>query len=330
MVDRQDLDLKSILDVANWEDLQDKLAQYTGTAIITVDYKGIPVTRHSGRSEFCTCVREDTMYRKRCMRCDALASIESVRSGKPYIYLCHAGVVDVAVPIIVAQSYLGAVMFGQIRIKEGASKVQLNKLSDEQSVEQLSDTLTEEMKEKYARLPEMEYEKILHTAEFIESLVNYIVNRAVTGHNERLKYEWLLRNGKSEPEEAELEADGVLLQISDPHNLLPIDLEKTSPVYPAIEYVEGHLSDMIAMADMANLCHLSSSYFSKLFQHETGYNFKEYLNRMKIEAAKIQLRKSAASVGNIALSLGYIDTSYFVKVFKQYVGITPSVFRQRP
>ena len=57
-------------------------------------------------------IRENPGSRKRCYRCDALAVLEAVRLEKPYIYLCHCGIVDVAVPVMVGDKYLGAVMFG--------------------------------------------------------------------------------------------------------------------------------------------------------------------------------------------------------------------------
>ena len=80
---RRDLDLKSILDIPLWEKIQDEFAKLTGTAIITIDYKGNPITRHSCRTDFCSVIREDPVFRKRCCRCDALAGLEAVRTGKP-------------------------------------------------------------------------------------------------------------------------------------------------------------------------------------------------------------------------------------------------------
>ncbi len=86
---RREFDLKGILDIPLWEKVQDQLAKLTGTAIITVDYKGTPVTKHSCRTEFCSVIRENPVSRKRCYRCDALAGLEAVRLERPYIYLCH-------------------------------------------------------------------------------------------------------------------------------------------------------------------------------------------------------------------------------------------------
>ena len=127
----QDLDLKTILDIPMFEHLQDALAKATGTAIITIDYKGTPVTKHSCRTEFCSVIRENPVSRKRCYKCDALAGLEAVRLNRPYIYLCHCGIVDVAVPVMVGDKYLGAVMFGQVRIPNGDTDAKVERLVSE-------------------------------------------------------------------------------------------------------------------------------------------------------------------------------------------------------
>lgn len=113
-------DIKSILDIPRWEAVQDQLAKATGTAIITIDYKGTPITKHSMRTDFCSIIRENPISCKRCQKCDSLAGLEAVRLNQPFIYLCHCGIVDVAVPITVGDQYLGAVMFGQVRISNGS------------------------------------------------------------------------------------------------------------------------------------------------------------------------------------------------------------------
>ena len=153
-----DYDLKGILDVARWEPVQDELAALTRTAIITIDYKGSPVTKHSGRTAFCTVIRENPVSCKRCYRCDALAGLEAVRLGRPFIYLCHCGIVDVAVPIVVGEQYLGAVMFGQVRLPDGDRDGEVRRLVNEISSFRAEEADAKaELLEKYRQLPEMEY-----------------------------------------------------------------------------------------------------------------------------------------------------------------------------
>lgn len=82
------------------------------------------------------------------------------------------------------------------------------------------------------------------------------------------------------------------------------------------------------MQAMAELCHLSPSYFSRVFCRDVGENFINYTNRKKVELAKKMLRETNQSVSQIAGELGYLDTSHFIKIFKRFEGITPMIYRQ--
>ena len=331
----QDLDLKTILDIPMFEHLQDALAKATGTAIITIDYKGTPVTKHSCRTEFCSVIRENPVSRKRCYKCDALAGLEAVRLNRPYIYLCHCGIVDVAVPVMVGDKYLGAVMFGQVRIPNDDTDAKVERLVSEiSSFQAEEETTRRDLLEKYEKIPEMEYKRIVEIAELIDAAVQYIVHRAVETRNQSLTYEWMLRNASAGMAESRLPAMppdiGKMVDLPEAENgREPSAVPKSSPVYPAVSYVEDHRSEMVTMRDMANLCHLSPSYFSKIFPREAGETFTDYVNRRKVEWAKQKLRDSAESVSAIAFALGYVDTSYFIKVFKKFEGITPLAYRQQ-
>ncbi len=327
---RRDLDLKSILDIPLWEEIQDELARLTGTAIITIDYKGNPITKHSCRTDFCSVIREDPVLRKRCCRCDALAGLEAVRMGKPYIYLCHCGVVDAAVPVTVGNRYLGAVMFGQVRIPDGDTDAKVERLVSEVSSFQTgSESDRQDLIEMYDRLPEMEYKRIVAIADTLNAIVNYIVDRAVNSENEAMTYKFLLQNSNIQNAAAFSEIQGLKapeLEWGD----FPVERElpKSSPIYPAVAYVHNHRQEMVTMNDMARLCHLSPSYFSRLFRREMGENFINYVNRIKVQWAKERLRSSNDSVVQIAQELGYMDSSYFISVFKKFEGTTPLAYRQ--
>ena len=327
----QDLDLKTILDIPMFEHLQDALAKATGTAIVTIDYKGTPVTKHSYRTEFCSVIRENPVSRKRCTKCDALAGLEAVRLNRPYIYLCHCGIVDVAVPVMVGDKYLGAVMFGQVRIPNGDTDAKVERLVSEiSSFQAEEETTRHDLLEKYEKIPEMEYKRIVEIAELIDAAVQYIVHRAVENRNKTLTYEWMLRSVSAGTVETRLPDIGKMAEFKEPEDRQqPDGLSKSSPVYPAVSYVENHRGEMVSMRDMANLCHLSPGYFSKIFPREAGETFTDYVNRRKVEWAKQKLRDSAESVSSIAFELGYVDTSYFIKVFKKFEGITPLAYRQQ-
>lgn len=326
---RTDFDMKSILDIPLWEKVQDQLAKVTGTAIICIDLKGNPVTKHSCRTEFCSVIRENPVSRKRCFRCDALAGLEAVRLERPYIYLCHCGIVDVAVPVMVGDKYLGAVMFGQVRLmnKDAEKAVRLvNEISSFQAEEEAA---RKDLLEMYERLPEMEYERIVEIADLINSIVQYTVDRAVKHRNREETYQWTLSLNKdqwsSEADIQELQAP-VILTPETAAAQLPV--KPSSAIYPAVAFIRDHPRENVSMKEMADLCHLSPSYFSRLFNREVGETFVNYVNRQKIELAKEQLRGTRKSVAQIAGDVGYLNVSNFIAVFKRMEGVTPSIYRQ--
>lgn len=327
---RHDFDLKTILDIPEWERVQDQLAKLTGTAIITVDLKGIPVTKHSCRTDFCSVIRENPISRKRCYRCDALAGLEAVRVGRPYIYLCHCGIVDVAVPVMVGDRYLGAVMFGQVRIPNNDTEAKVERLVNEiSSFQAQEESSRNDLLEMYERIPEMEYERIVEIANFINVMVEYIVDRAVKSRSDMQTYEWLLSM------DADSGSRRYIQELYDPSTAeLPsmekksLDVKKDSALYPAISYMDSHPTEMITMKSMAELCHLSESYFSRLFSKELGENFSTYVNRKKIERSKKLLRDSQMSVSQIAKEVGYQDAGHYIRLFKRFEGVTPTIYRQ--
>ena len=325
---RRDFDLAALLDVPQWETVQDQIARLTGTAIITIDFKGNPITKHSCRTEFCAMIRENPVFRKRCYRCDALAGLEAVRLGRPYIYLCHCGIVDVAVPVMVGERYLGAVMFGQVRIPNNDTDAKVERLVNEiSSFQAESESARCDLLEKYEKLPEMEYSRIVQIADLISAVVNYIVERAVNSRNVAQTADWMQRMNLSVPEQG----DGEIQELRDPDGLSGEEtpVPKSSAVYPAIAYIRNHPGNMVTMNEMADLCHLSPSYFSRLFSREAGESFTSYVNRRKIEIAKGQLRQTSKSITQIAAELGYLNTSHFINLFKRFEGITPLAYRQQ-
>ena len=327
---RRDFDLATLLDVPLWESVQDQIARLTGTAIITIDFKGNPITKHSCRTEFCSVIRENPIFRKRCYRCDALAGLEAVRLERPYIYLCHCGIVDVAVPVLVGDRYLGAVMFGQVRLPNNDTDSKVERLVNEiSSFQAESEAVRQSLMEMYNRLPEMEYARIVQIAELLSSLVNYIVDHAVKNMDDAQTYHWLLRMSGNASDFDE----GSIQEIRAPEIDVPTPaagsiVAKSSAVYPAIAYIDSHPGKTVTMKEMADLCHLSPSYFSRLFHRDVGEGFTSYVNRRRIELSKKELRTTGKSISQISSELGYLNTSHFINLFKRFEGVTPLVYRQ--
>lgn len=108
--------LSELLNMEQLQKLQDNLAKALDLAFITVDYRGRPVTEGSGFTGFCSCMGTHDSYSHLCSRCYAHAGLQATMSGKPYIYRCHGGLVEFAVPLMVDGKYIGSVMGGQCEL----------------------------------------------------------------------------------------------------------------------------------------------------------------------------------------------------------------------
>ena len=88
--------------------------------------------------------------------------------------------------------------------------------------------------------------------------------------------------------------------------------------------------DELTLETMSEQVHVSTAYFSRLFQKETGVTFTAYLTNLRLQQAKHLLLHSELPVYEIAERAGYRNTRYFMKLFKETVGYTPTEFREQP
>ena len=106
--------LSEIMDADFWQKFQDAFSRATGLAVLTVDNEG-PISEGSNFTEFCMAhTRKSAEGAKRCNACDLSGGKTSRETGRPCVYECHAGLVDMAAPIIVGGQQVGAVLGGQV------------------------------------------------------------------------------------------------------------------------------------------------------------------------------------------------------------------------
>ena len=74
---------------------------------------------------------------------------------------------------------------------------------------------------------------------------------------------------------------------------------------------------------LAKMVYLSPAYLSRVFKQETGMNFNEYLNRVRIQKAQELLRIREIRMTDISLMVGFEDQSYFTRVFRRMTGTLP-------
>jgi len=114
----QSLKLTDLIDISILQKIQDSFSVYTHMASLIADENGVPVTDGSGFTRFCMDLTRNTeLGYSRCIECDRMGGVSSLKNGKPSVYQCHAGLCDFAAPIIVDGMYVGSIMGGQILTK---------------------------------------------------------------------------------------------------------------------------------------------------------------------------------------------------------------------
>lgn len=101
-----------------------------------------------------------------------------------------------------------------------------------------------------------------------------------------------------------------------------------SIVKKACEYVLNHVEEDINLEKIAQEVHVRSDYIGKLFKKKTGYNFKDYVTKVKMEHAKYLVNTGNYKNYEVSEKLGYSSPDYFCRLFKAYTGYTPSDFRK--
>lgn len=96
------IQLKDVLDIETLQRFQDNFAKSMDVGSVTVDMDGNPVTKPSCYASFCMDYTHSTKEGDtRCAMSHKRGGEEAARTGRPYVYTCHAGLIDFAAPIIV-------------------------------------------------------------------------------------------------------------------------------------------------------------------------------------------------------------------------------------
>ncbi len=96
----------------------------------------------------------------------------------------------------------------------------------------------------------------------------------------------------------------------------------------AIKYIKSNIRKPLSRDEVAHVCNLSPAYFSRVLKLRTGYNFTELVNKLRIDYACLLFDTTDKNVSEVCFDAGFNDQSYFTKVFKKLVGISPKNYRK--
>ena len=286
--------IKGIANVEVLQKFQDIFFSLTGLYTTIMDNNADFVTSARGMREYCRLIAgvEKRTGVSHCWKSNYDACREVLKKKKPLIYRCYAGLTEIIVPILINDNPIGAVITGQIRVKNSSpAKPTFSPKGRE--------ALYEKMKGAYNSVPELTQSQLHSAAELLFLLINYIF---------KIEFE--------------------LLTLSEVNRQCTYVQEV---VNKAVNFINQHYpEDTLTLSRVSEEVHLSPFYFSHIFKKELHTTFVEYLTKVRLKEAVRMLKEDRKkTVKEISYTVGYEDPYYFSKVFSKHYKVSPKRFRER-
>ena len=94
------------------------------------------------------------------------------------------------------------------------------------------------------------------------------------------------------------------------------------------EYIDGHLTGPVAVADLCALVQRSEAHFSRSFRGTFGYSPHAFVIRRRVDLAAKHMLQTDMSLSDIALACGFVDQAHLCKHFRAVTGTTPAAWRR--
>lgn len=162
-----ELNLIDLIDADTLTTIEEAFCEMTEMSAGISDPQGSRVTAHCNENRFCRLVKSTAAGRARCEQCDRQGVSMAKEKRSAVFYVCHTGLIDFAVPIVIQEQILGCLVGGQILLDA----------PDESSAEQTAHELDIDPQEYLAalrRIPYFTTQQINDAAEFLCTLSNII------------------------------------------------------------------------------------------------------------------------------------------------------------
>ena len=150
------------------------------------------------------------------------------------------------------------------------------------------------------------------------------INRSTEGF---LGVRFCVNTGKREPDETLRE---LYLRLQSRRKAeKPEERKWDRLIQRAVYYMREHHEESLSLPEISGILGISPSYFSHLFKRETGTNYVEFLNQIRLEEVLKDLQNSSAKIVVVADNHGFHNPEYFSRFFKKSMGISPAKWRQQ-
>lgn len=114
--------------------------------------------------------------------------------------------------------------------------------------------------------------------------------------------------------------------VKSPHTDTLLKPNNDARLEPILDLFRRNASVDLSLNEAAALCHLSPSYFSRLFKSVFRYNYSEYGIRHRLYSAARLLSQGGSTVTDVSYELNFSSPSHFIALFKKQFGVTPKKY----
>ena len=254
-------------------------------------YTTTEVRKYTGhRCDLCTNVRALPGGQKKCDFSDRRDAVTyAVRQKTPFYNQCHIGLYELLVPIYNGDTLCGLVFIGQCQIEGMNAETAIKKNATKMGGN------GDAFKKMYQKLPLLKSETLLAMGNIIKLYLENLID-----------------------------LDNLFALNAETR-----ELSQKAPLHQRVKnYIDQYYQTPITPQSLSERFFVNSSYLSRVFKEKVGINICSYINQTRIEHAKRLLKSADYPIHVVALNVGYTDANYFVKVFRKYVGMTPTEYRQ--
>ncbi len=219
-------------------------------------------------NEYCRYIQSTKEGRDACAWSDTCLVEKCRKSKRCEVNICHAGLVDVAVPLMYDDIILGYLIFGQMRTQNSTEPIE------------------EKAREYFEKIPLTDIAVIESVRIIAEMLAKYIL------------FEDMLKP------------------------------EYNSLIQKATAYINNNLTGELTTDSISKGINVSKSTLYHNFNKFLKCTVSEYINIKRVEKSTEYLKNSDLAVEEISRLVGYTTPSYYGKIFKNIMGITPGTYRK--
>ncbi|HHY98339.1 MAG TPA: helix-turn-helix domain-containing protein [Firmicutes bacterium] len=319
------VDFADVINIKALVQFQRIFYQLTGlpVSVCNSDFESITFYPRAHRSQLCRLVQASPEGLGRCRDSDRRAVGKAIEKNRPHIYRCHAGLVNVAIPLIVEGDHVGNILTGQV-LTEPPKSDAVDRFRDNLKGLRFNAAMLESAIGGLMIVPES---KLRLASQLLSLLATYIMDTEILALVYKKKASEIL--GLSPP-------DGLAerLKRSEPFGARVGSARVGSNSHEEIirqteRFIEENLKERITLADVARVVGLCPTYFARVFGEKMGVSFHLYLTQRRMQRAADLLKDSSLSIGEIAYNVGYPDQNHFSQVFKKMIGMSPSNYRKQ-